>query len=108
MAHREYQGPDGRKWVVWSVLPEYAERRGLTPSSAQPAVEPVAERRVRDEFRVTLAGKFSQGWLAFETEGEKWRLSPFPKHWLNMSDPELDELRATATKVEHHGRRTAE
>jgi hypothetical protein len=109
MAHREFDGTDGRHWVVWSVQPEYAERRGLSPTRSQPAVPPPAvERREHHEFRVSLGGKLSQGWLCFETDGEKRRLSPVPMTWETLPHAELEALCATASKVQHPSRTSAD
>ena len=114
MAHREFRGTDGREWAVWTVQPEYVERR-RTEGSAPPAVsangavgsKPV-ERRGHKEYRVPIAGKFSQGWLCFETKGEKRRLAPYPPTWVQLSDEELATLCDTATRVEHGTRRLVE
>jgi hypothetical protein len=106
MAHREFRDGSGRQWAVWSVQPEYAERRAdpTAPTTAQPDVE----RRGRKEFRVPLAGSFSHGWLCFETAGEKRRLAPFPEGWSELTDEGLEELCGAAAKVEHGLRRLIE
>jgi hypothetical protein len=105
MAHREFRDSDGREWAVWTVQPEYAERRANTATDAD---QPEVERRGRKEFRVPLSGSFSHGWLCFETKGEKRRLSPYPEEWTAMSDEELAMLCDTAKKVEHGPRRLVE
>jgi hypothetical protein len=105
MAHREFRGTDGREWAVWSVQPEYAERRkGDNPASREGAVE----RRGHDEYRVPLANRFVHGWLCFETKGEKRRLAPFPVSWAELDDRELRALCDSATRVEHAARRLVE
>ena len=104
MAHREFRTPDGREWVVWSVHPEYAERRALTADASRPRVE----RRVRSEVRASLGANFSRGWLVFETRGEKRRMSPYPEDWADRSDEELAELLAQAKPVKHIRRRLVE
>ncbi len=105
MAHREFRGADGREWAVWSVQPEYAERR--KPDSP-PTRDLSAERRVHDEYRVPLAKRYLHGWLCFETKGEKRRLAPFPESWAELDDHELTGLCARATRVEHATRRLVE
>jgi hypothetical protein len=105
MAHREFRGVDGRQWTAWSVHPEYAERRALSGVTEE---QPVTERRVRAEVRAPLAGTFARGWLAFETKGEKRRLTPYPEDWAGRSDEELRELLETATIVPHARRRLVE
>lgn len=105
MAHREFRSADGRHWAVWSVQPEYAERRVADAASDVPRTK---ERRGHNEYRVPLATKYSNGWLCFETKGEKRRLAPFPKSWDSLADEELDALREKATRVEHASRRLVE
>ena len=83
MSHRAYIDSLGRHWDVWSVHPEYAERR-RTPSESSMPVLP--ERRARNTFRVPLGRTWAAGWLMFETKGEKRRLAPFPP---NLSSPVL-------------------
>jgi len=39
-----------------------------------------------------LGGPWANGWLAFETKGEKRRLLRFPDDWSAMSDEGLREL----------------
>jgi len=105
MAHREFRTADGRDWAVWSVSPEYAERRaGDAPGSAQLTTD----RRAHSNYRVPLSSAFANGWLCFETKGEKRRLAPFPEAWDNLADEELDALREKATRVEHGPRRLVE
>lgn len=105
MAHREFRTADGRDWAVWSVSPEYAERRaGDAPDTAQLA----AERRAHTNYRVPLSGALTNGWLCFETTGEKRRLAPVPESWARLSDAGLIELCERAARVEHTGRRLVE
>ncbi|HEY4216178.1 MAG TPA: hypothetical protein VGM67_03515 [Gemmatimonadaceae bacterium] len=107
MAHREFRAVDGREWAVWSVQPEYAERRDGASGETVPAVLS-AERRRRSEYRVPLTGQFANGWLCFETEGEKRRLAPFPELWARLSDDGLIELCEQAARVERNTRRLVE
>ena len=98
MAHREFRDSAGLQWAVWSVHPEYAERRAGDRSGG-PVPPQGAERRQRAEYRVPLAGDFAHGWLCFERPDEKRRLSPYPANWANMTDDELGKLCGEAKKV---------
>jgi len=51
---------------------------------------------VRDEARVTLNAEWTNGWLVFESTGEKRRLSRYPDDWSAMSDDGLRNLLNTA------------
>jgi hypothetical protein len=42
---------------------------------------------------------WSGGWLAFETQGEKRRLAPYPADWAEKNDAELEALCGRAIPV---------
>jgi hypothetical protein len=107
MPHRVYTDSSGRQWDVWSVNPEYAERRRPTPPGAA-ALPPARERRAKKGFRVPLGRTWAAGWLVFETSGEKRRLAPFPANWTELSDAELDRLREKAIVTMRPTRRLIE
>jgi hypothetical protein len=93
MAHRSFTDSHGRVWDVWTVQPTRVERRRLTPTESIPAFE----RRERQESRALLDPQWKNGWLAFETKGEKRRLAPFPDDWIEMSPGQLEKLCEAAT-----------
>ena len=51
--------------------------------------------------RVRLPEPFESGWLAFESFGEKRRLSPIPEGWASGSDDDLRQLCRAAHVVPH-------
>ena len=104
MAHREFTDSHGKRWEVWSVLPEYAERRREVNPDEMPAVE----RRERSEFRVPLGGQWADGWLCFESNSEKRRLAPVPDDWSEMPPDELERLCDLATPTRFPPRRLIE
>lgn len=67
---RTFTGADGAVWSVRAVQP-----LGVGPGN---------HSRLPDAFR--------SGWLAFECEGRKRRLSPIPEDWDQLGDEELEEL----------------
>src|SRR5438270_8286153 len=83
MPHRVYTDASGRQWNVWSVQPEYAERRRPTAPDAA-ALPPGRERRAKKGFRVPLGRTWTEGWLVFETTSEKRRLAPYPANWTEL------------------------
>jgi hypothetical protein len=103
MPHRLLKDSKGRTWDVWDVLPERAERR-----FAAATVKPLVERRQTVEYRVPLSRKWVNGWLAFETTGEKRRLAPFPADWHQQDDSQLERLRDAATPTKSGPRRLIE
>ena len=104
MPHRAFTDTTGTLWQVWEVIPQWADRRTGTArrhrSPDDPDVDPpVLEQRRRpdrrqglpDRFpRIRLTGGLDGGWLAFESTGERRRLSPIPADWEHASDPELE------------------
>jgi len=89
--YRTFLDSQGKRWEVWLVTPAAAERRKADRRAAAGSGEPFAggvERRQTPERRraafhrsAAVASEFSQGWLCFESEGEKRRLAPVPSGW---------------------------
>ena len=95
MAHRVFQDLNGRTWQAWAVPPVEPE----PPTVAAVADSSDAEPRRRRTIRVDLGPQWSNGWLTFETPGEKRRLAPYPPGWSEFSDEVLAELCAMASMV---------
>ena len=68
MALRTFKDSGGNVWRVWNVIPQYDT--------------------ARDED--TLTPGLQGGWLCFEREGEKRRLSPIPEGWEAAAPEELE------------------
>ena len=113
MSHRTFTDSIGRVWEVWSVTPSRVDRRLTTPAgaaspgaSASPELPDAGAGRLRrEEYLVVLAGPWANGWLAFETKGEKRRLLRYPDDWTAMSDEGLRELCLRAMLVKPWARR---
>ena len=79
MAFREFTDSKGMVWRVWDVTTEQ--------------LHPVT--RGEDYL-----GYLSDGWLAFESAGERRRMvPPYPRDWTDLSIPELEQLCASAPVV---------
>ena len=88
---------------VWDVVPQWADRRAGSERRRLNVDDvpdpPVLDQRRGDErrtgtapenvSRVKISGDFSAGWLAFESRGERRRLSPIPPHWDSAPEAEL-------------------
>jgi hypothetical protein len=72
MAYAEFTDREGRSWRVWHTRPRLAE------------------------VLASLPPEWKDGWLTFESEGEKRRLAPFPPGWEEFSPARLDLLRRMA------------
>jgi len=94
MAHRIFQDLNGRTWQAWAVAPAEPEQRA--PDAADLANTGLRPRRT---MRVELGPQWANGWLTFETPGEKRRLAPSPAGWSEFSDEVLAQLCAMAATV---------
>jgi len=91
VSYRTFIDSSGKRWEVWLVTPAAAERRRIDRrrgSSGSEAYAGSLDRRKTPERRrspfqrsVAVASEFSQGWLCFESDGEKRRLAPVPSGW---------------------------
>ncbi|HEY6089427.1 MAG TPA: hypothetical protein VD771_06515 [Gemmatimonadaceae bacterium] len=108
MSYRTFLDSTGRRWEVWLVTPAAAERRKVDRRAAA-AGEPFAkggERRHTPDRRkspfrraVAVASEYSQGWLCFESEGEKRRLAPVPLGWDQVGPDRLSNWLQAARRV---------
>ena len=94
MAHRIFQDLNGRTWQAWAVAPAEPEQR-----ASNGATDPASSGRPRRMIRVDLGPQWANGWLTFETPGEKRRLAPYPPGWSDFSDEVLAQLCAMAATV---------
>lgn len=72
MAYAEFTDREGRLWRVWHTRPQLADVLSKLPL------------------------EWKDGWLTFESEGDKRRLAPFPNGWEEFSPARLDLLRRMA------------
>jgi hypothetical protein len=109
VSYRTFLDPRGKRWEVWLVTPAAAERRKVDrraaagrsdPFTGGPERRKTPERR-RDPFQrsMAVASEFSQGWLCFESEGEKRRLAPVPPGWEEAGPNQLATWLMAAKRV---------
>jgi hypothetical protein len=77
MALRSFTDSQGQGWRVWNVIPQYDT--------------------ARDED--TMTPGLQGGWLCFEKEGQKRRLSPIPDGWEAAEPDTLERYCHEATPV---------
>ena len=107
MSYRTFLDSAGRRWEVWLVTPAAAERRKVDRrAGSRTGFEATSDRRTtpdrrRSPFRrsVTVASEYNNGWLCFESEGEKRRLVPVPEGWTEMGPDRLSTLLQAAKRV---------
>ena len=93
MALREFRDRAGLRWRAWDVHPG-AERPGI-PSVHPHGPEAEPEALFSDRVR----RQFAEGWLAFETAGERRRLAPIPPGWEELPEDKLRELCERAARL---------
>jgi len=85
--------------MVWSVAAKVNAVRSEADRRLSLS-QPAQERRNLNERREALPpAEWMQGWLCFQTVGEKRRLMPVPQGWEQSSVPELEELRMRAALI---------
>jgi hypothetical protein len=98
MGYRVFKDSHGVEWQTWDVVPQLAERRSGDRRRVQvsaPAPEREERRRTRDRRvamgrRSVLGAGLDGGWLCFEAQSEKRRLTPIPPDWLRCDDACLE------------------
>ena len=90
MGYRIFTDSSGTEWQTWDVIPRLAERRAADRrrqerSSPPPSV--ATDRRAERDRRVVvgrrpvLSAGLDGGWLCFEADAQKRRLTPIPADW---------------------------
>lgn len=105
MGLRNFRDSKGAEWRVWDVLPHDTrgtERRGRDRRvAADPAYAGPERRRRARRLRTPalLTPGLERGWLCFETDDDKRRLTPVPAGWDEAPDTELEGLLIRARRV---------
>ncbi|MFL5466317.1 MAG: hypothetical protein ACJ8AB_12460 [Gemmatimonadaceae bacterium] len=109
MSYRTFLDPQGKRWEVWLVTPAAAERRRVdrrVASASGEEIQGFADRRRTPERRknafrrtITVATEYSEGWLCFESDGDKRRLAPVPEGWDEAGPDRLSTWLQSAKRV---------
>lgn len=103
MALREFRDDDGKLWQVWRTMPSAGSKmtyRGPNRrGSGSPEDAPLLDRRGVNRLRRVLLAELQNGWLCFESQGEKRRLVPVPANWDTCSEAQLVAYWAQAETV---------
>jgi hypothetical protein len=109
MSFRTYVDASGVEWQAFDVVPRaderrHYDRRGQDAEAVMLADQGDADRRDNDR-RITVGAStpflkaVSGGWLCFECEGERRRLSPIPDDWMKCATPQLERYCRSARAV---------
>ena len=109
MSYRLLVDSTGAEWQVWDIVPRMHERRRqVADRRVHVTTVPFADRRCSTESenrrrsqvrRALLSGRFAEGWLCFENEREKRRLTPIPRDWTVCSEALLEGYLRRAESV---------
>jgi hypothetical protein len=108
MPYRTFIDSTGTEWQVWDIVPQLTERRGARGSERERRVDiiPIAfadrrreRRRLVETHRAVLRGSYAQGWLCFQSDRGKRRLTPIPKDWTVCDDDRLESYIRRAERV---------
>jgi len=93
MAYRNFVDSKGVEWQAWDVLPKAVERRindrrTHRENLSFPDRRRLQRRQVEGHWTPLTSG-LRDGWLCFDAEGDRRRLTPIPTDW---EDCPLDAL----------------
>lgn len=98
MGYRVFKDSQGTEWQTWDVVPQLAERRIADRRGAARVPPPqvaadrrqISDRRIASGRRPFLSAGLDGGWLCFEAQVEKRRLTPIPADWLRCDEACLE------------------
>jgi hypothetical protein len=105
MPYRTFQDSGGRDWQVWDIVPRLSERRSEEAVERRvhdvevPIERRREERRLAESRRSVLHGSFAKGWLCFESNADKRRLSPIPSDWMACTKSQLERYLNAGARV---------
>lgn len=99
-----YAHPDARRRHAETDRDRYLKLRGIDANDRRLDRDPLDGLQVKKQGGATdrwsyLPDEFGDGWLCFESELAKRRLTPIPVRWREFSDPQLLKLLDEAQAV---------
>lgn len=104
MAYRTFTDSSGIEWHAWDVKPEALERRTAERRQRAARID-FADRRHGTDRRIIaghwtiLRAGLARGWLCFDADAERRRLTPIPADWDHCSLKELEAYCRSASPV---------
>lgn len=103
MAYRTFIDSDGVEWQAWDVLPKAVDRRITNRRVSRERVG-FADRRRADRRQVNgrwtpLTSGLRDGWLCFDHDGSRRRLTPIPTDWEDCGPSVLERYCRSANPV---------
>ena len=85
MGYRTFFDSEGVEWQAWDVLPKAIDRRmadrRVSFEDVSFADRRRADRRQVDGRWTPLTSGLRDGWLCFDADGDRRRLTPIPPDW---------------------------
>jgi hypothetical protein len=103
MAYRNFIDSEGIEWQAWDVLPKAVDRR-FTRRRVSREGFTLPERRRADRRKVEgrwtpLTSGLRDGWLCFDADGNRRRLTPIPPDWEDCPPSRLEGYCRSASAV---------
>jgi hypothetical protein len=104
MSFRTFVDSSGVEWQAFDVVPRseerrYYDRRGDEDEGAMFADRRDGDRRISVGASTAFQKAVAGGWLCFECEGERRRLSPIPGDWMRCSASQIERYCHSARVV---------
>ncbi|MGH7622489.1 MAG: hypothetical protein ACREMU_09140, partial [Gemmatimonadaceae bacterium] len=102
---RQVTDSRGNRWDVWEVDPKDLERVAYDRRSTErdhdgPRDAPAAPAAARTPVDIaTLHPELRDGWLCFQSGGERRRFAPVPPRWIELPESVLRVMLDVATRV---------
>ena len=102
VGYRIFKDSHGTEWQTWDVVPRLeerrvSERRMYSSAPAHTDRRSRLDRRILTGHRAVLMSGFDGGWLCFQADVEKRRLTPIPDDWQRCAEERLEQYCARAT-----------
>ena len=95
MSLRVFVDSGGNEWQVFDVVPRTGERRSRERRALEASEQASRDRRDSDRrLAVGNLGRLSTisaGWLCFDHDDERRRLTPIPGDWRGCTDATLED-----------------
>ena len=108
MPYRTFFDSAGTEWQVWDIVPQLTERRAEKDNARERrvAITPIQfadrrreVRRLVETQRAVLRGSYALGWLCFQSDKGKRRLTPIPGDWTTCGEDRLEKYNRQAERV---------
>src|SRR5215207_3450657 len=103
MSLRTFVDEAGTEWHAFDVVPRKDERRNRERRAADASALPPVDRREAERRltvgELTTLSTVNEGWLCFESDSERRRLSPIPPDWRTSSNSALSAYCRSARAV---------